>query len=139
MIQEFRDFINRGNVIDLAVAVVLAAAFTPIVNAVVDRVIMPIIGWLFGQPNFDTIGTFACEPAAEGAEGIVVGSEVCAGSIGAVITALVSFLLVALALFIVVKAYNSMQAAKEEEEAGPSEVDLLTEIRDELRSGQSAT
>lgn len=121
MIQEFKDFINRGNVMDLAVAVVLAAAFTPIVTAVVERVIMPIIGLLFGTPNFDNVLTFA-------------DGE---GSIGAVITALVSFLLVAFAVFLVVKAYNSMQAEKEKEEAGPSEVDLLTEIRDELRSGQS--
>lgn len=132
VIQEFKDFINRGNVIDLAVAVVLAAAFTPIVNAIVDRVIMPLIGLIFGKPNFDTIGTFACVPAADGAEGaIVVGGQACSGSIGAVITALISFLLVALAVFLVVKAYNRMQGPKQTP-AEAEEIVLLRDIRDSL-------
>lgn len=133
MLQEFKDFINRGNVVDLAVAVVLGAAFAPVVAAVVDRVLMPIIGLVFGQPNFDTVGTFACEPAAEGMEGIVVGDQVCAGSFGAVVTALVTFVLVGLAVFVVVKAYNTLQGPEEKVAAGPTEVDLLTEIRDTLQ------
>lgn len=137
MIQEFKDFINRGNVIDLAVAVIVAAAFTPIINAVVDRVIMPIIGLVFGQPNFDAIGTFACEEPTEGAEGIVnAAGQVCQGSIGAVLTALVSFLLVAFSVFLIVKAYNRMQGPIEEgPPAGPTEVELLAEIRDTLQAG----
>lgn len=134
MLQEFREFINRGNVIDLAVAVILAAAFTPIVNAVVDRVIMPLIGLIFGQPNFDTIGTFACQAGGEGTEGIVVGDQVCAGSIGAVLTALVSFLLIAWSVFLIVKAYNRMKGPQdiEAEEARSEEATLLAEIRDQL-------
>lgn len=120
MIQEFKDFINRGNVIDLAVAVVLAAAFTPIVTAIVDRVIMPLIGMIFGQPNFDNIGSFA-------------DGE---GSIGAVITALVSFLLIAFAVFLVVKAYNRMQRPKVDEVLEAEEVVLLREIRDSLRASR---
>ncbi len=137
MIQEFKDFINRGNVIDLAVAVVLGAAFTPVITAIVDRVLMPVIGLVFGQPNFDTVGTFACEAPSEGAEGIVnAAGQVCAGSIGAVVTVVINFLLVALALFFVVKAYNRMKGPEEvvEEDARSEEATLLAEIRDELRA-----
>lgn len=137
MIQEFKDFINRGNVVDLAVAFVLGVAFKPIIDAVVERVLMPLIGLVVGTPNFDSLGTFACEdvPAGGATEGLlIVGSQQCAGSIGAVITAIVSFLLVAFALFLVVKAYNNMQAADDEAEPeeDPEDVVLLREIRDSL-------
>jgi large conductance mechanosensitive channel len=124
---EFKEFINRGNVIDLAVAVVLGAAFAPVVTAIVDSLLMPLIGMVLGQPNFDQIGRFACD--ADG----------CAGSVGAVLTAVVNFLLVALALFGVVKAYNRVarqspeQASAPEPNADPDEVVLLREIRDVLR------
>ncbi len=133
MIREFKDFINRGNVVDLAVAVVLGVAFAPVVASIVDRVLMPIIGLVFGEPNFDAVGTFACEPAAEGMAGIAVGDQVCAGSFGAVITAVVTFVLVGLAVFLVVKAYNKLQGPEDEVAAGPTEVELLTEIRDTLQ------
>ncbi|MDX1511186.1 MAG: large conductance mechanosensitive channel protein MscL [Nitriliruptorales bacterium] len=139
MLQEFRDFINKGNVVDLAVAFVLGVAFKPIVDSIVERVLMPAIGVLVGQPNFDTLGTFACEniPPDGPAEGLIVtGGQMCAGSVGAVITAVTSFLLVAGALFFVVRAYNRLQrepeAAPKEADAGPTEIDLLTEIRDAL-------
>ncbi|MBY5162812.1 large conductance mechanosensitive channel protein MscL [Salsipaludibacter albus] len=141
MIQEFKDFINRGNVIDLAVAVVLGAAFTPVITAIVDRVLMPLIGLIFGQPNFDAVGTFACAAPTEGAEGIVnAAGELCAGSVGAVITTVINFVLVALALFFVVKAYNRMKGPEEvvEEEARTEEATILAEIRDELRARPNA-
>lgn len=135
MLQEFREFINRGNVVDLAVAFVLGVAFKPIIDALVDRVLMPVVGLVVGQPNFDTVGTFACDPALDPATNIVTADTVCAGSIGAVLTATISFLLVALALFFVVKAYNRTQRAEPAEpepEADPDEVVLLREIRDQL-------
>lgn len=122
MIAEFKEFINRGNVIDLAVAVVLGAAFAPVIDSIVSRVLMPAIALLVGQPSFDAIGTFGDD-----------------GSIGAVITAVVNFVLVALALFGVVKVYNRMQRKSPEQEtapepeADPDEVVLLREIRDALR------
>jgi large conductance mechanosensitive channel len=109
VINEFKEFINRGNVIELAVAFVLGVAFKPVIDAIVDRVLMPLIGMVVGQPNFDTIGTFACDAGLDPATGIVADGRVCAGSIGAVVTASVNFLLVALALFFVVKAYNRMK------------------------------
>lgn len=131
MLQEFKEFINRGNVVDLAVAVVLGAAFAPVVGAVVDRVLMPIIGILVDQPNFDTVGLFAC--GAEG-DNLING---CAGSVGAVITALINFILVGFAVFLVVKAYNKVNRTEEEEpepEAEPDELIVLREIRDSLQN-----
>ena len=138
MIQEFRDFINRGNVVELAVAFILGAAFKPIVDAIVGRLLMPLIGMAVGEPNFDTVGTFACEAGGDPTAGVVVGDQVCAGSVGAILTALVSFLLIAWALFFVVKAYNRFKDATSEPEpeegapAEPDDVTLLREIRDLL-------
>ena len=142
MIQEFKEFINRGNVIDLAVAVVLGAAFAPVVSAVVDRVLMPAIGAVVGNPNFDTIGTFACDPALDPTTGIQLADTVCAGSVGAVLTAIINFVLVGFALFLVVKAYNRMNRTEEAEpepEADPEDVVLLREIRDALTSNTPPT
>ena len=141
MIQEFKEFINRGNVIDLAVAVVLGAAFAPVVSSIVDRVLMPLIGVVVGQPNFDRFGTFACVDGADPATGIVTAAgAVCSGSIGAVLTAIINFLLVGLALFFVVKAYNRLNRQRPveepEPEAEPADIVLLREIRDALTARQ---
>lgn len=143
MLTEFKEFINRGNAVELAVAFVMGAAFTPVVTSIVDRVLMPVIGMLFGKPNFDGIGTFGCTSIADAgavdpAAGVVVGGEQCAGSIGAVVTASINFVLVAVALFFVVKAYNRLQRTKPEQpdepeaEAVAEDVVLLREIRDAL-------
>jgi large conductance mechanosensitive channel len=124
VLAEFKEFLNRGNVIDLAVAVVLASAFIPVVNAVVERLLMPLVALVFGRPNFDAIGTFACDDAG-----------VCTGSVGAVVTAIVNFLLVAVAVFLVVKAYNRMtrkRSGQQRPEADSDNVVLLREIRDAL-------
>ncbi len=129
MIQEFREFVNRGNMVELAVAFVLGVAFQSVVSAITERVLSPLIGLVFGEPNFDGLLTFG---AADTETGIP------AGSVGAVLTALINFLLVALALFLIVKAYNRMQrkaeaeAAEEEPAADPEDVVLLREIRDAL-------
>lgn len=136
--QEFKEFVNRGNVVELAVAFVMGVAFKPIIDNLVERVLMPIIGLVVGQPNFDTVGTFACDPGLDPATNIVTASTVCSGSIGAVLTAIISFLLVAIALFFVVKAYNRMNrdepVDEPEPEADPEDVVLLREIRDSLRT-----
>jgi large conductance mechanosensitive channel len=118
LIKEFRDFVNRGNLLDLAIAVILATFFAPIITAIVDGVIMNLIAALFGQPNFDSIT-------------IEIGDT--SLLIGTVITATVQFLIVALVCFLIVKAYNT-QRRDTDEDTGPTEVELLTEIRDELRS-----
>ena len=119
-IQEFKDFVNRGNLVELAIAFVLAAAFGLVVVAIVNGVFMPIIAAIFGEPNFDSI-------TIDIGDGVIL--------IGTAITAIVNFLVAAFACFLVIKAYNKMKGPVEED--GPSEVDLLIEIRDELRSRAS--
>jgi large conductance mechanosensitive channel len=128
VIAEFKEFINRGSFIDLAVGFVMGVAVTGVVNTLVERLLMPLIAMVFGQPDFDAIGTFGAVDPETGAQ---------AGSVGAVLTATVNFLLIAVALFLVVKAYNRMQRRRPDEpepEADPEEVLLLREIRDSLRS-----
>jgi len=123
MLQEFKDFINRGNVVDLAVAVVIGGAFALVVTSFTDDVLMQIVAAVVGEPDFSAL-TFD------------LGDSVI--RYGAFLTALVNFVIIAAAVFLVVKAINAAQAGpEEEEEAGPSETDLLTEIRDELRSQKS--
>ena len=131
MIDEFREFINRGNFIDLAVGFVMGVAVTTVVQTIVARLIMPLIGLLFGDANFDNLLTFG---DAVGEDGVPIGS------VGAVLTAVVNFLLVALVLFLIVRAYNRMQRSEPDEpepEADAEEVVLLREIRDALRAEAS--
>ena len=122
MIKEFRDFVLRGNVVDLAVAVVVGAAFGAIITSFVADILTPLLG-LIGIPDFT--------------EWVIEVGEA-EMRIGLFLNALISFLLIAAAIFFLVikpmQAIMATQAQEEaEEEAGPSEVDLLTEIRDELR------
>jgi large conductance mechanosensitive channel len=122
MIKEFRDFLFRGNVIDLAVAVVLAAAFGAIVTSLVEDILTPLLG-LLGIPDFSTWV-------------IQVGDAEM--RIGAFLNTLISFVVIAAAIFfLVVKPYQRIAAlrAKPDEITGPTEIELLTEIRDELRRG----
>lgn len=119
VLKGFREFISQGNVIDLAVAVIIGAAFTPIVTAVTD-VIMNIIGALVGQPSFDTVLQFSIN----GSDPIQPGT---------ILTAIVNFLLVAAAVyFAIVVPMNKLKKEEPAEEAGPTEAELLTEIRDLL-------
>jgi large conductance mechanosensitive channel len=123
MIKEFRDFIFRGNIVDLAVAVVIGAAFGAIVTSLVTDIITPLLG-IFGIPDFSTWV-------------IQVGDAEM--RIGAFLNTLISFVTIAAAIFfLVIKPMNRLLPKKEEAPAGPSEVDLLTEIRDELRKGTTA-
>ncbi|MGI9576894.1 MAG: large conductance mechanosensitive channel protein MscL [Microthrixaceae bacterium] len=121
MIKEFRDFISRGNVVDLAVAVVVGAAFGAVVASFTDDVLMPIVAAIIGQPDFSSL-TFA-----------IGDSEIFYGSF---LTVLVNFVIIAFAVFLVVKGINSMQQRfagdADDEDEGPSEVELLTQIRDSL-------
>jgi large conductance mechanosensitive channel len=124
MIQEFKDFIAKGNVVMLAVGFIMGVAFQGVVNSLVENVIMPIVAIPFGQPNFD-------ELVLE-----VNGSVI---MWGAFVTAAVVFVLTALAVFLfIVKPYNAYverfgRKEGDEEDSGPTELDLLIEIRDELR------
>lgn len=135
MLKEFRDFAMRGNVVDLAVAVVIGAAFKQIVDAVVNDVIMPIIG-IFGHADFTNF--FLPLSSAVNATNLVDARK--QGGVlayGDFITVIINFVIVAAALFLVVKAINTMKKAPPAEPAAPPppspEVVLLTEIRDALK------
>ncbi|MBJ7243960.1 MAG: large conductance mechanosensitive channel protein MscL [Solirubrobacteraceae bacterium] len=121
MIKEFRDFLLRGNVVDLAVAVVIGAAFAALVNSLVADVLTPIIGAIVGKPDFSNLNF------------TINGSEF---NYGNFLNALIAFLSVAAAVFFFVikpmNTLNRLRGASSEEEA--SELELLAEIRDELRA-----
>lgn len=128
IIAEFKEFISKGSVIDLAVGVIIGGAFTAIVNSLVNDLVMPFIGWLIGGINFTEFKLAL--PMREGLE------EQAVIAYGAFIQAVINFLLVALVIFILVKIINKFRKKKEEEPAPdpePSdEVKLLSEIRDLL-------
>lgn len=118
MIQEFKDFINRGNVMDLAVAVILGAAFSAIIGSLVEDIITPIIGMVMGGVDFKGVG-------------ITVGEAFL--GIGNFVQAVIDFLVIAFVVFMMVKALNKMNPPAEEAPAeDPADVKLLTEIRDLL-------
>ena len=118
MLKEFKEFVSKGNLVELAVAVVLGLAFAAVVNSFVADVVTPLIAAVFGQPDFSAITI----PVGE--------SEILIGNF---LNALISFVIVAFVLFLVVKAYNRAFPQKEAA-AGPTEIQLLTEIRDALSS-----
>ncbi len=131
--KEFVDFIKKGNVLMIAVGLVMALYFQQIVNAVLDGIINPLIAAIFGENNFTDIGFNIGDPPPPG-EGAGGGNKDI--SIGLLIDALISFVVVALFLFLVVKAYNRYMAKKDAEETPVTEVGLLTEIRDLLAQRQ---
>ncbi len=132
MIQEFKDFINKGGVFEAAVGLIMALAFAPVVQGLVDNIIMPIVARIFGQPDFSSIRIGLGGDPLLDAEGTMIADQAYI-EIGTWITTVISFILLALVIFMMVRAYNRA-TNKAEEEAGPSEVDLLTEIRDGLAS-----
>ncbi len=137
MLQEFKAFIARGNVLDLAVAVIIGAAFGAIVTSFTSDVIMPAIGALFGGADFSNHFILLSVPA--GYEGSFTDyaalKEAGAAMIGygAFLTAVLNFLILAFVIFLLVRMANRLIAKTEDAPAGPSEIELLTEIRDELR------
>ena len=137
MFGEFKKFILKGNVMDLAVGVIIGGAFSAIVKSLVDDVLMPIIGAIFGGLDFSNY--FA--PLAEGVTASTLDAAKEQGAVlayGSFITAVINFLIIGFIIFLIVRSVNRLlEAAKEEEEAAPAappaqEV-LLTEIRDLLK------
>jgi len=126
MIKGFKDFLMRGNVIDLAVAVVIGAAFTKVINAIVDGLINPLIAAIFGQQHLDQLWKFT-----------INGADF---SLGLILAAAFNFLCVAAAIYFVIilpanKLAEMRKRGEEPEPEAPSEeVLLLTEIRDALRT-----
>jgi large conductance mechanosensitive channel len=137
MFKEFKAFIARGHVLDLAVAVIIGAAFATIVASLTGDVIMPIIGAIFGGADFSNYFILLSVPA--GYDGSLTDyaalKEAGAAVIGygAFVTAVINFVILAFVIFLLVRAANRLIAKQEEAPAGPSEIELLTEIRDELR------
>lgn len=131
ILKEFRDFAMRGNVVDLAVGVIIGGAFGKITTSLVNDVIMPPIGVILGQVDFADLRLQLVAPGADGTGGVFL-------SYGSFINTVVDFLIVAAAIFMVVKAMNSLQRKEEAKPAAPpapprSEV-LLEEIRDALKA-----
>ena len=137
-IREFREFAMRGNVIDLAVGVVIGAAFGKIITSLVNDVVMPVIGKVLGGVNFAELAV-VLTPAQMGADGKEVTAAVLL-RYGAFVQSMIDFALIALAVFMAIKVINRLQRKKEEPPApaAPAEdIVLLTEIRDALRSRQA--
>jgi large conductance mechanosensitive channel len=123
LLKDFRDFVMRGNVLDLAVAVILGIAFNALVNSLVNDVLMQIIAAIVGKPNFNDL-TFTI------GDGVIY--------YGRFITALINFLIIAATLFVIIRTFENMQRRRRSIDEEPDvvktdEVVLLTEIRDALR------
>ncbi len=121
-VKEFKEFISRGSVVDLAVGIVIGAAFTTVVNSFVRDVLTAIVGAVFGKPNFDGLS-------------LAIGQGVV--HYGRFITSVINFVLIGFALFLVVKAVNRMHRQNDQAPA-LTEKDLLIEIRDALQPAPQA-
>ena len=135
MLKEFKEFAMRGNVVDMAVGIVIGAAFTSIVKSLVADIMMPIVGLIMGGVDFSNIfitlkgGSFETLKAAKDAGAVTL-------NVGLFINAIISFVIVAFALYVMIKAMNTLKKEEEEAPAEPEEpprdVQLLEEIRDAL-------
>ena len=134
MVQEFKTFIAGGSVLDLAVGVIIGAGFGKIVGSLTDDIIMPVVGRVFGDVDFTSKYLVLSGDVAPGTSLVAArtaGANVLA--YGSFVTALVNFVILAWIIFIIVKAANKAMPRAEAAPAGPSETDLLAEIRDELK------
>ena len=134
MLQEFKAFISRGNVIDLAVGIIIGAAFTGIVNSLVNDVIMPPIGVLLGQVDFSNMFLVLTKPGDYASVAAAKEAGAATLNYGLFINSVINFLIVAFAVFILVKQVNRFHRKEDAKPAAPprSEV-LLEEIRDLLK------
>jgi len=148
MLKEFREFISRGNVLDLAVAVIIGAAFGAITTSLVNQVIMPVVGLALGGVDFSTLGIIL----KGGGTYASVNDAVAAGApviqYGAFLNTSINFLIIAFVLFMVIRSFNEMKRRSEkravpsepvEPPPPPAEERLLTEIRDLLAAGRPAS
>ena len=130
-IKEFKEFAMRGNVMDMAVGVIIGGAFGKIVTSLVDDVLMPFIGMLTGGIDLSGLAYKVMLPAIDGGEPIA-GATI---KYGAFIQNIIDFLIIAFCIFLMIKAMNKLMPKKEEPEApaGPTQEELLTDIRDLLK------
>jgi len=132
LIKEFRNFINRGNVVELGVAFVMGASFKSLVDVFSDRLVEPVIGLLINLPNLDKLGLFG---------GVDPASGVRSGSLGAFLGEVINYTIIAFVMFLVIKAYNHFEdlIVDEDSESLASEskeIVLLKEIRDGINNLQ---
>jgi large conductance mechanosensitive channel len=127
---EFKEFVARGNVIDLAVGVVIGAAFGKIVSSLVDNIVMPPIGYAIGGIDFSDLVIKIGTPVAD-AKGVISGGAVI--KYGAFLNTIIQFAIIAFAIFLVVKLINRLMPKKPAAPGPSPEVQLLTEIRDSLK------
>ena len=130
LLTEFREFAARGNVVDLAVGVIIGASFGKIVTSLVDQIIMPPIGLLLGRVDFSKLEWVLVpeNPATEAVEKVAI-------QYGAFINTLIQFLIVAFVVFLVVKGINKLRREQPAEVAAPTATEaLLAEIRDKLKA-----
>ena len=138
IVKEFKEFIMRGNVLDMAIGVVIATAFGAITTSLIQNIIMPVIGLLFGGID---LAKWDITLKAAVMDGDTVVKEAVVLGIGTFLTAIINFVLIALVIFAIVKAMNKIQSMKKKEEeevkeeapAAPTSEELLTEIRDLLK------
>ncbi|HEY1125045.1 MAG TPA: large conductance mechanosensitive channel protein MscL [Sphingobium sp.] len=141
MFSEFKAFIARGNVLDLAVGVIIGAAFGKIVSSLTDDIIMPVIGWITGGVDFSNrfiqLGAIPADFKGDPANyADLKAAGVAMIGVGSFVTAIINFLILAFVIFLIVRQANRALAKPAEAPAapaGPSEVDLLMEIRDALK------
>ena len=138
MLSEFRDFIARGNVLDLAVAVIIGAAFATITASLTDDIIMPVVGAIFGGLDFSSYFTLL-GPVPEGYAGSATDYEALkkAGAPvlgwGQFVTVVINFIILAFVIFLLIRWANRLMRKGADGPTGPTEVELLAEIRDELK------
>jgi large conductance mechanosensitive channel len=132
-IKEFKDFIAGGSMIELAVAVILASFIGAVIKTFTEGVMLNLIAAIVGKPDFNNVARIKLRDAKVAADG-TVNTPATYLEFGQVITAVFTLVVVGLVLFMIIKAYNKMKKPAEAEEAGPSEVELLTEIRDLLKA-----
>lgn len=138
LISEFKDFINKGNMVEMAVGIVIGGVFGKVINSIVDDLIMPPIGYVLGGTNFSDMKMVLKDGVAEikDAAGKVTTPAVpeIALKYGSFIQVLIVFLITAFCVFLIAKAYNKMKKAEAEAPAAPTATEtLLTEIRDSLK------
>jgi large conductance mechanosensitive channel len=134
MVSEFKDFVAGGNVLDLAVGVIIGAAFGKIVTSLTDNIIMPIVGAVFGGVDFSSF-FIPLGAVPDGVAGLaaIKAAGVPVLAYGSFITEIINFIIFAFVIFMIVRTANKMRKPVVAAPAGPSEVDLLTEIRDSLK------
>ena len=134
MIKEFRNFINRGNVVELGVAFVMGASFKSLVDVFTKRLIEPLIGLIINLPNLDNLGLFGDVDPKSGLQ---------SGSFGAFLGEIINYLIIAFVMFLVIKAYNHFEDMVDDEDnedvvaTESKEVTLLKEIRDGINNLQT--